>query len=83
MAGPKTHQQQLNIIEGRVNTKNAGKDFDAKEELARPDSLREAYREGANLRTDSVDLTNPDDRSMIRGESQESRHRKDRPDDGE
>lgn len=83
MAGPKTHQQQLDIIEGRVNTKNAGKDFDAQEELARPEALRDAYREGRNLRTDAVDLTDADDRSMIRGESQESRHRKDRPDDGE
>ena len=29
MAGPKTHQQQLRIIEKRVNTENADDDFNA------------------------------------------------------
>ena len=69
MAGNKTHDQQQRIIEGRVNTKNAGKDFDAAEELNRPTQEREARRAGAKLRDEGVDLTDPDDRQMIRGEN--------------
>lgn len=31
MAGPKTHEQQLRIIEKREDTSNAGDDFKAEE----------------------------------------------------
>jgi hypothetical protein len=79
MAGNKTHEQQLRIIEKRVNTKNAGKDFDAEDELKRSGQEREARREGQQLRGEDVDLTDPDDRNMIRGVNQESEHHKRRP----
>jgi hypothetical protein len=81
MTGKKTHDQQIRIIEGRENTKNAGKDFDAEAELKRSDQEREAFRKGANLKAPPRDLTDSDDRNLLRGEHQESRHHKNRPDD--
>ncbi|MFN7024097.1 MAG: hypothetical protein ACK4QP_06170 [Pseudorhizobium sp.] len=33
MQGNKTHQQQRNIIEKRVDTSNAGEEFDARADL--------------------------------------------------
>lgn len=74
MAGPKTHEQQLRIIEKRVNTKNAGDHFNAEDELKRSRQKREARRGGENLRDEGVELTDRDDRQMIRGENQESEH---------
>lgn len=41
MAGNKTHEQQIRIIEERVNTKNAGDDFDAGKDLKRSDEDEE------------------------------------------
>ncbi len=38
MTGDKTHQQQIAIIEGRVNTKNADEDFDPRPDLARAEA---------------------------------------------
>jgi hypothetical protein len=78
--GKKTHDQQIQVIEGRVNTKNAGKDFDAEIDLQRSEKEREAFRKGANLNAPR-NLSDPDDRNMLRGEHQESRHHKNRPDD--
>lgn len=79
MAGPKTHEQQLRIIEKRENTSNADDDFNAEDELKRSKQEREAHRGGAKLRDDDVELTDKDDRQMIRGENQESEHHKRRP----
>jgi hypothetical protein len=79
MAGPKTHEQQLRIIEKRENTSNAGDDFNAEDELKRSKQEREAHRGGAELRDEGVELTDKDDRQMIRGEDQESEHHKRRP----
>ena len=76
MAGRKTHEQQLRIIEKREDTSNAGADFNAVEELKRSKREREAHRGGAKLRDEGVELTDKDDRQMIRGENQESRHHK-------
>ena len=76
MAGNKTHEQQTRIIEERVNTKNADDDFDAEAELKRPKQEREARRRGGALRSGDVDLVDPDDREMLRGVKQESRHHK-------
>lgn len=81
MTGKKTHDQQLRIIEERVNTANADKDFDAEAELKRSRQEREARRQGANLRDEGVELTDPDDRQMIRGTNQESEHHKRRAGD--
>jgi hypothetical protein len=76
MAGNKTHEQQLRIIEKREETSNADDDFNAEEELRRSPQEREARREGTKLRDEGVDLTDPDDRQMIRGENQGSEHHK-------
>jgi hypothetical protein len=80
MAGKKTHEQQLRIIEKRENTSNAGDDFNSEAELKRSKQEREAHRGGAQLRDEGVDLTDKDDRQMIRGENQESEHHKRRAD---
>jgi hypothetical protein len=76
MAGSKTHEQQLRIIEKRVNTKNAGDEIDAEDELKRSEQERKAHRGGDKLRDKGVELSDPDDRNMIRGENQESQHHK-------
>jgi hypothetical protein len=81
MAGKSTHDQQIRIIEERVNTKNAPDEFDAEAEFERPEAERKARREGADLRGGDVELTDPDDRNMIRGVNQESSHNKHRQDD--
>lgn len=78
MVGPATHQQQQRIIEKRENTKNAGKDFDAKAELKKSPAERKAEREGGNLRSGPSDLVDPDDRNILRGANQESGHNKHR-----
>jgi len=75
MAGNKTHEQSLRVIEKRENTKNAGKDFDAKTELGKTDAERAASRQD-NLRPKLRDIADPDDRNIIRGENQESSHNK-------
>jgi hypothetical protein len=79
MAGPKTHEQQLRIIEKRENTSNAGDNFNAEEELKRSKLEREVHRGEEKLRDEDVELTDKDDRQMIRGENQESEHHKRRP----
>ncbi len=81
MAGRRTREQQVKIIEERENTKNAGEDFDAEAELKKSAQEREAYRKGADLRTDAPNLVDPDDRNRLRGENQESQHHKKRADD--
>jgi hypothetical protein len=81
MAGKKTHEQQLRIIEKRENTSSAGDDFNAEEELKRSKREREAHRGGTRLRDEGVELTDKDDRQIIRGERQESEHHKRRADD--
>jgi hypothetical protein len=79
--GKSTHDQQIQIIEKRVNTKNAGDDFDAEADLKMSPEQREARRKGASLRAGQRDLVDPDDRNMLRGEHQESEHHKERQDD--
>ncbi|MFU0506107.1 hypothetical protein [Pseudaminobacter sp. NGMCC 1.201702] len=81
MAGRKTHEQQLRVIEGRENTKNADADFDAEADLKKTKQEREAFRKGTGLRTGAPDLVDKDDRNILRGENQESEHHKKRTDD--
>jgi hypothetical protein len=77
MQGNKTHQQQRNIIEKRVDTSNAGEEFDARADLDRSDAAREAYRKGDDLSMRSAELSlNEDDPAIVRGVNQESLHRK-------
>ena len=75
MAGNKTHEQRLRVIEKRENTKNAGKGFDAKTELEKTDAERPASWQD-NLRPKLRDIADPDDRNIIRGKNQESSHNK-------
>lgn len=81
MAGNKTHEQQRRIIEERVDTANAGDDFDVEKDLKRPPAVREALRKGAGLKHHDGSVTDPDDRNIVRGENQESEHKKRRQDD--
>lgn len=76
MAGKKTHEQQVRIIEERENTKNAGDDFDAEAHLKRSDAARKAHREGQDLKPEKTPPPGSDDRSITRGADQESRHHK-------
>ncbi|TIR00461.1 hypothetical protein [Mesorhizobium sp.] len=80
MSGRRTHDQQVRILEERENTKNAPKEFDAKAELKQPAAEREARRKGSDLRSDTPDLVDPDDRNILRGKDQESGHNKHRGD---
>lgn len=81
MSGKNTHAQQIKIIEGRENTRNAGEDFDPKADLQRSPQQREAFRKGAELKARDRNLVDPDDRDILTAEHQESRHHKGRPDD--
>ena len=45
MAGDRTHAQQQRILEGKVNTKNADKDFDADKYLHRSEEGGEDARQ--------------------------------------
>jgi len=80
MTGSKTHEQQRRIIEKREDTSNGGDELNAEDELGRSKQEREAHRRGATLRNQEVELTDKDDRQIIRGEHQESEHRKPRAD---
>jgi hypothetical protein len=74
MQSRKTHDQQIRIIEKRVNTANAGPDFDVQADLKRPDAARKAFEQGGDLKPGPESLT--EDRGIIRGENQESAHHK-------
>ena len=76
MTGRRTHEQQLRMLEERENTKNAPKEFDSKSELKQSAAEREARRKGSDLRSDTPDLVDPDDRNILRGKNQESGHNK-------
>jgi hypothetical protein len=76
MAGPKTHEQQRRIIEKREDTSNGSDDLNAENELKHSKQEREAHRRGATLSNDEVELTDQDDRQIIRGANQESEHHK-------
>lgn len=72
MAGSKTHKQQLRIMEERENTSNASDDFNGKDELKRSKQERDAHTGDERLRDDGVELTDKDDRQMIRGETRKA-----------
>lgn len=76
MVGKKTHEQQQRVLQRREDTSNASKDFDAEAELKRSDALRKAQRKGQDLDTKHADAREENDRSVVRGQNQESRHRK-------
>ena len=76
MTGKKTHEQQVRIIEKRENPSNAGDDFNAEAELKRSKQEREAHLGGEKIRDEAPELVDKDDRQMIRGQNQESKHHK-------
>jgi hypothetical protein len=73
MVGQKTHDQQQRIINKQENTKGGGSDFPAKEDLDTSKGLRNAKAKGGDLRKPAEELSDPDDRNMVRGRNQESR----------
>lgn len=74
MSGNKTHQQQRQILEKRVDTTNAGKDFDP-----RPD-FRRAERGEAVDNAPPPPVRKPDDGDpALRGDRQESHHNRPKP----
>ncbi|MDX0663624.1 hypothetical protein GOD61_11700 [Sinorhizobium medicae] len=76
MVGRKTQEQQKRVLQGRENAANADKDFNAEADLHRSDALRKAQRQGQDLSTEHADSHEEDDRSILRGKNQESRHHK-------
>lgn len=73
--GTKTHQQQIDIIEGRVDTSNADKDFDPRPYLNASKEARERIVE-TDLPDDPTPVASEDGDPAPRGENQESRHHK-------
>lgn len=77
MQGNKTHQQQRNIIEKRIDTSNAPPDFDARADLDRDPAAREAFRQGeASINPRVADVSLTENPSIVRGVNQESEHNK-------
>ena len=75
MSGDKTHQQQRQIIEGRVDTSNADKDFDPRPYLNASKEVRDSITE-TDLPRNPTPLASDDGNPMLRGENQESQHNK-------
>ncbi|MDX3977434.1 hypothetical protein [Shinella sp.] len=73
MVGRKTHDQQQRIINKQENTKGGGEKFSAEEDLKASKGLRDAKAKGEKLTTPVNDLSDPDDRNMLRGRNHESR----------
>jgi len=72
MSGTKTHQQQRQIIEKRVDTSNADKDFDPRPYLDAAEHPHQQIAEGHTPRRAEDD----DSDMILRGENQESQHHK-------
>lgn len=79
MSGNKTHQQQRDILQKRVDTSNADKDFDPRPDLKAQEAGLDRSGAARPLRR----LADDDDPAM-RGERQESHHHKNpgRPEGG-
>ena len=73
MVGKKTHDQQQRVIKGQEKTKGGGADFPAQEDLKSSKGLRDAKAKGDKLAEPMKDLSDADDRNMVRGRNQESR----------
>lgn len=75
MSGTKTQQQQRQIIEKRVDTSNADKDFDPRPYLDTPKNVRDRITE-TDLPDNPTPLASEDGDPAVRGENQESQHNK-------
>ena len=73
MTGNKTHEQQLRIIEKRVNTKNADEDFNPTPDLKRSERGLGPIPEST---TKTASNPNRPDDLVHRGMNQESEHHK-------
>ncbi len=81
MVGRKTHDRQIEIIEGRLITDREMKPAAAARDLKQSKELRKAYRKGDKLRAPDMDDAKSGDRPEIRGLNQESSHNKRRVDE--
>lgn len=79
MQGPKTHDQQVRIIEKREKTK-APKDFDERTALRRSEHPDEELKNAKPARGHGPDMSTGD-RTIKRGTSQETEHTKHRADE--
>lgn len=75
MSGNKTHQQQRQIIEKRVDTRNESKDFDPRSYLDAPRHSRDHITERP-LPGDPTPLASGSGNPSPQGENQESQHNK-------
>ena len=75
MTGKKTHEQQQKIIEKRVDTTNADKDFDPRPYLNASKDVRDRIEE-TDLSNRATDIGSPDGSPGPAGTRQESRHNK-------
>jgi hypothetical protein len=73
MTGQKTHDQQQRIIKREENTKGGDANFPTKEDFKSSKGLRDAKAKGNNLAAPMNDLSDADDRNMVRGRNQEGR----------
>ena len=74
MSGDKTHQQQRQIIEKRVDTSNADKDFDPRPYLNASSDVRDRITETDVTRP--TDIGSEDGNPAVTGLNQESAHHK-------
>ncbi|UXN62270.1 hypothetical protein [Phyllobacterium zundukense] len=81
MVGRKTHDRQIDIIEGRLSPDKEVDPGAAERDLKQSKELREAYRKGDKLRAPRTDAADTGKRPEIRGLNQESGHNKPRADD--
>ncbi|RCW81596.1 hypothetical protein [Phyllobacterium bourgognense] len=81
MVGRKTHDRQIDIIEGRLSPDEEVDPGAAERDLKQSKKLREAYRQGDKFRAPPADAADSGKRPEIRGLNQESGHNKPRADD--
>ena len=80
MQSRKTHEQHQKIIQKRVNTKNAPKDFDLRTDLKRAETRDDALLDSRPAPGLEPDMSRGD-RTIKRGAHQETVHTKKRVDD--
>ncbi|OLP61228.1 hypothetical protein BJF93_20775 [Xaviernesmea oryzae] len=73
MAGNKTHEQHQRILNKQEVTTNGAPDFPVQADLEASDAAKAARQAGETLKAPQTDLTDPDDRNILRGAQQESR----------
>jgi hypothetical protein len=80
MQSHKTHEQHQKIIQKRVKTKNAPKDFDVRRDLKRAETRDDQLQDLKPPSGFGPDMSRGD-RTIKRGTSQETEHTKKRVDD--